>query len=141
MDGRGVPLSIVVTAANVHDGKRLDTVLNALVVKRPRTPVRRNKHRAPTLAIAARRIRGSSTPKATLPMSSNAGREPKASGAIHSRRPEDGSWRCATVGSIASASYWCDTRNCERSLMAHNHLAAAIIAFRKVPARVNIIYG
>ena len=44
MDGRGVPLSIVVTAANVHDGKRFDTVLKALVVKRPRTPVRRNKH-------------------------------------------------------------------------------------------------
>ena len=29
----------------------------------------------------------------------------------------------------------------ERSFMALNHLAAAIIAFRKVPLRVNIIYG
>jgi IS5 family transposase len=28
-----------------------------------------------------------------------------------------------------------------RSFMALNHLAAAIIAFRKVPLRVNIIYG
>ena len=29
----------------------------------------------------------------------------------------------------------------ERSFMALNHLAAAIIAFRKVPLAVNIIYG
>jgi transposase len=29
----------------------------------------------------------------------------------------------------------------ERSFLALNHLAAAIIAFRKVPLRVNIIYG
>ena len=29
----------------------------------------------------------------------------------------------------------------ERSFLALNHLAAAIIAFRKVPLSVNIIYG
>jgi len=29
----------------------------------------------------------------------------------------------------------------ERSFLALNHLAAAIIAFRKVPLHVNIIYG
>ena len=44
MDGRGVPLSIIVTAANVNDGKRLDAVLSAIVVKRKRPPVRRSKH-------------------------------------------------------------------------------------------------
>ena len=29
----------------------------------------------------------------------------------------------------------------ERSFVALNHLAAAIIAFRKVPLSINIIYG
>ena len=29
----------------------------------------------------------------------------------------------------------------ERSFLVLNHLAAAIIAFRKVPLRVNIVYG
>jgi hypothetical protein len=29
----------------------------------------------------------------------------------------------------------------ERSYMALNHLAAAIIAFRKVPSDINVIYG
>jgi hypothetical protein len=33
-DGRGVPLSIIVTAANVNDGKRIDEVLSAMC---PRT--------------------------------------------------------------------------------------------------------
>jgi transposase len=35
VDGRGVPLSIIVTAANVNDGKRVDEVLGAIVLKRP----------------------------------------------------------------------------------------------------------
>ena len=30
MDGRGVPLSLVVTGANVNDGKRLDEVLERI---------------------------------------------------------------------------------------------------------------
>ena len=29
----------------------------------------------------------------------------------------------------------------ERSFVALNHIAAAIIAFRKVPLKINIIYG
>jgi hypothetical protein len=29
----------------------------------------------------------------------------------------------------------------DRSFLALNHLAAAIITFRKVPATINIIYG
>ncbi len=44
VDGRGVPLSLIVTAANVNDGKRLDAVLGAIVVQRACTPVRRSKH-------------------------------------------------------------------------------------------------
>ena len=44
MDGRGVPLSLIVTAANVNDGKRINEVLSAIVVERERTPMRRNKH-------------------------------------------------------------------------------------------------
>ena len=44
VDGRSVPLSLIVTGANVNDGKRLDKVLQAIVVKRERPPIRRNKH-------------------------------------------------------------------------------------------------
>ena len=44
VDGRGVPLSLVVTGANVHDSKGLELVLDAIVVKRPNPPRRRSKH-------------------------------------------------------------------------------------------------
>jgi putative transposase len=44
VDRRGVPLSLVVTGANVHDCKRLDDVLTAIVVKREDPPHRRSKH-------------------------------------------------------------------------------------------------
>lgn len=44
VDGRGVPLSLIVTAANVNDGKRLDAVLRAIVVNRECPTVRRSKH-------------------------------------------------------------------------------------------------
>lgn len=35
-DGRGVPLSLVVTGANVNDNQRLDALLDGIVVRRPR---------------------------------------------------------------------------------------------------------
>ena len=40
MDGRGVPLSLVVTGANEHDVTQLDQVLQAVMVKR-KTPIER----------------------------------------------------------------------------------------------------
>ena len=44
VDARGVPLSIVVSGANVHDCKRLDAVLQAIQIKRPKPRQRRSKH-------------------------------------------------------------------------------------------------
>src|ERR1019366_2515428 len=44
VDGRGVPLSFIVTGANRHDVSQLEAVLEAIVVKRPEPPIRRNKH-------------------------------------------------------------------------------------------------
>lgn len=44
MDGRGVPLSLVVTGANAHDVTQLDAVLQAIMVKRKTPSTRRSKH-------------------------------------------------------------------------------------------------
>ena len=44
MDGRGVPLSLIVTGANVNDCTQLAAVLDAVEVKRKDPPKRRNKH-------------------------------------------------------------------------------------------------
>jgi transposase len=44
VDGRGVPLSLIVTAASVNDGQRLDEVLSASQIKYKNQPHRRQKH-------------------------------------------------------------------------------------------------
>lgn len=46
-DGRGVPLSLVVTGANVHDQRGLEPLLAGIVVRRP-APC---KHRPQTLCL------------------------------------------------------------------------------------------
>ena len=131
MDGRGVPLSIVVTAANVNDGKRLDQVLSAVVVKRKRPPVRRTS--AENLRII----------DAHVYIAHVVDRRKEAD--IKRRHPQ----RKARRWVVEVCHSWFNRfrkllvryEKLERSFMALNHLAAAIIAFRKVPARGNIIYG
>jgi IS5 family transposase len=44
VDGRGVPLSLVVTGAHRHDVSQLESVLAAIQVTRPNPPQRRSKH-------------------------------------------------------------------------------------------------
>lgn len=44
VDGRGVPLSLVVTGANAHDVTQIEAVLDAILVKRPAPKQRRSKH-------------------------------------------------------------------------------------------------
>src|ERR1035437_2043525 len=44
VDGRGVPLSFIVTGANRHDVTQLDAVLSAVMVKRKAPTERRSKH-------------------------------------------------------------------------------------------------
>ena len=44
VDAHGVSLSIIVTAANRHDVSQLDNVLKAIQIKRKNPPKRRNKH-------------------------------------------------------------------------------------------------
>ena len=44
VDGRGVPLSLVVTGANRHDVSQIEAVLDAIMLERTNPPVRRHKH-------------------------------------------------------------------------------------------------
>jgi len=44
VDGRGVPLSLVVTGANRHDVTQLKAVLDGIAIKRTNPPQRRHKH-------------------------------------------------------------------------------------------------
>ncbi len=140
MDGRGVPLSIIVTAANVNDGKRLDAVLSAIVVKRKRPPTRRNKLCADAGYRSAENLRVIN--------------DHGYIGHVVDRREEIATKRRdptkkARRWVVEVCHSWFNRfrkllvryEKLERSFVALNHLAAAIIAFRKVPLSINIIYG
>lgn len=141
MDGRGVPLSLIVTGANVNDGKRLNEVLNAIVVKRRCPPVRRSKHLCADAGYrSAENLRTIETHR-YIPH-------------VVSRRQEADTKRRdpskkAKRWVVEAAHSWFNRfrkllvryEKLERSFLALNHLAAAIIAFRKVPLSINIIYG
>ena len=141
VDERGVPLSIIVTAANVNDVTQLGPLLQAIVVARPDPEQRRSKHLcadagyqgrpAREIIESHRYIAHVARPRKDL---DSKRRDPKKK----ARR-----W-------VVEASHSWFTRfrkllvryeKLHRSYMALTHLAAAIIAFRKIEGVQNIIYG
>jgi transposase len=141
VDGRGVPLSLIVTAANVNDGKRLDAVLSAIVVKRAAPPQRRNKHLCADAGYRSAE---------NLRIIEDHGyiahvvdRRQEVDAKRRDPRKQARRWVVEVCHSWFNRFRKLLVRyeKLARSFLALNHLAAAIIAFRKVPMRVNIIYG
>ena len=141
VDGRGVPLSLVVTGANVHDCKRLDDVLGTIVVKREDPPHRRNKHLCADAGYRGAEHLRTIEYHGYIPHvvdrrkeADNKRRDPKKK----ARR-----WVVEVCHSWFNRFRKLLVRyeTLERSFLALNHIAAAIIAFRKVKLTVNIIYG
>ena len=141
MDGRGVPLSIIVTAANVNDGKRIDEVLSAIVIKRDPTPIRRSKHLCADAGYRSAEALRIIDSHGYIPHVVDRRQE----AAAKQRQP----WKRARRWVVEVCHSWFNRfrkllvryEKLERSFRALNHLAAAIITFRKVPLAVNIIYG
>jgi len=135
-------LSLVVTGANVHDCKRLDEVLAAIVVRRRDPPHRRSKHLCTDAGY--RGAQHLCTIEAHGYIAHVVGRRTEAD-IIKRRDPKKKTRRWV----VEVCHSWFNRfrkllvryEKLERSFVALNHLAAAIIAFRKVPAEVNIIYG
>lgn len=115
VDGRGVPLLIVVTSAYVNDGKRGWSRSS----RRSRSSSAASTC-VPTLAIAAPSCCESS--HGTTVISPRRGPAPgvhsKATTAGHERHAA-GSLRYAAVDPTASASRWSDTRSCWRAASLH----------------------
>ncbi|CUA96933.1 Transposase DDE domain [Thiomonas bhubaneswarensis] len=141
MDGRGVPLSLIVTGANVNDGKRLDEVLGAIRVKRESPPTRRHKHLCADAGYRSADNARTNDKHGYIPHVVDRRREAD----IKRRDPKKKARRWV----VEVCHSWFNRfrkllvryEKLERSFLALNHLAAAIIAFRKVPLKVNIIYG
>ena len=141
VDGNGVPLSLVVTGANRHDVSQLEAVLDAIVIPRPNPPYRRHKHLcadagytgAPALKIIEEH--------GYIPHVKGRGQE-----ASELKRDPD---KKARRWVVEVAHSWFNRfrkllvryEKLDRSFLALNHLAASIIAFRKIKLDINIIYG
>lgn len=141
MDGRGVPLSLVVTGANRHDVTQLDAVLSAIMIKRKTPSTRRSKH-----LCADAGYRG----KPALKIIESHGYIPHVVGRSKeaaAKRRDPGKPARRWVVEVCHS--WFNRfrkllvryEKLERSFVALNHIAAAIIAFRKVNLTINIIYG
>lgn len=141
MDGRGVPLSIIVTGANVHDSKGLEPLLDAIVVKRKRTRHRRSKHLCADAGYRGAPCLKAIQKRGYIPHVVDRRKEADA------KRRHPG--RKARRWVVEVSHSWFNRfrkllvryEKLARSFLALNHLAAAIVAFRKVPAKVNMIYG
>ena len=141
MDGRGVPLSLIVTAANVNDGKRLDEVLSAIIVKRARPPKRRSKHLCADAGYRSAENLRIIDAHGYIAHVVDRRQEAEAKRRDPSKKARR--WVVEVCHSWFNRFRKLLVRyeKLERSFVALHHLAAAIIAFRRVPLTVNIIYG
>jgi len=111
------------------------------MVKRPEPPIRRNKHLCADAGYTGAPALRTIEEHGYIPHVKGRGKE-----AIELERHPD---KKARRWIVEVAHSWFNRfrkllvryEKLERSFLALNHLAAAIIAFRKVPLAVNIIYG
>ena len=141
MDGRGVPLSIIVTGANRHDVSQLAAVLDAIVVQRTAPPERRSKHLCADAGYTGTPARSTIEEHGYIAHVKGRGQEAQEKRRHPTKR--------ARRWIVEVAHSWFNRfrkllvryEKLERSFLGLNHLAAAIIAFRKIKLTINIIYG
>ena len=133
MDGRGVPLSIIVTGAHRHDVSQIGAVLDAVVVKRVAPARRRHKHLCADAGYTGAPAACVIEAHGYIPHVKGRGQEAKEK----RRHPHKQARRWV----FEVAHSWFNRfrkllvryEKLERSFLGLNHIAAAIIAFRNVP--------
>ena len=141
MDGRGVPLSIIVTGANRHDVSQLEAVLDAIVVDRPASPERRSKHLCADAGYTGAPALRTIEEHGYIPHVKGRGQEAKEKRQHPSKRAKRWIVEVAHSWFNRFRKLLVRYEKLERSFLGLNHLAAAIIAFRKIKLTINIIYG
>ena len=138
VDARGVPLSIIVTAANRHDVTQLEPVLDALVVRRPRVRVRARQHLCADAAFRGAPAEQAMRRRKYVPHVRSRAQERRSKKRHPPRR-----WVVEVAHSWFNRFRKLLVRyeKTHRAYLALNMLAAAIICFRRVRKRKNIIYG
>ncbi len=134
-------MSIVVTGANRHDVTQTEAVLDAVMVNKANPPKRRSKHLCADAAYTGQAAEEIIVRHGYIPHIRGRGEEAKSL--------KDHPTKKARRWVVEVTHSWFNRfqkllvryEKLERSFMALNHLAAAIIAFRKIQGSINIIYG
>ena len=129
------------TGANAHDVTQLESVLASCVIKRPTPKQRRSKH-----LCADAGYRGKNAMKIILAHGYIAYVVDRKSEAQRKKRDPK---RKARRWVVEACHSWFNRfrkllvryEKLEHTFLALNHLAAAVIAWRKIDLPVNIIYG
>ena len=139
MDARGIPLSIIVTAANRNDVTQLVATLDAVVVPRPPVAPRARQHLCADAGFVGAAARQDMIDRDYTPHVRPRGEErtQRAQG----KRPRRWVVEVAHSWFTRFRKLLVRYEKNHRSYFALNMLAAAIICFRKVPMKANIIYG
>lgn len=141
VDGRGVPLSLIVTGANRHDVTQLEAVLDATQVRRLAPLRRRHKHLCADNGYRGAPALATIELHDYIPHVQGRGDEARTLREHPGQRARR--WVVEVVHSWFNRFRKLLVRYEKRadSFLGLNYLAAAIIAFRKVPITPNIIYG
>lgn len=140
-DGRGVPLSVVVTGANRHDVKQLPDVLDAIVIERPPVTDEKPQNLCADAGYVGEKARQQIEERGYTPHVRPRGEEIDEK----AKNPEYRARRWV----VEVCHSWFNRfrkllvryEKTDRSYTALIMLAAAIISFRNVPGKINIIYG
>jgi putative transposase len=138
VDARGVPLSIIVCAANRHDVTQLEPTLDRMVVRRPRPGPRARQHLCADAAFQGAPAEQAIRRRRYVPHVRPRGEEIRTKKRHPPRR-----WVVEVAHSWFNRFRKLLVRyeKTHRSYLALTMLAAAIICFRRVPEPANIIYG
>ena len=139
VDAHGIPLSIVVTGANRNDITQLVATLDAVVVPRPPVGPRARQHLCADAGFVGVMARHDMLARDYTPHVRPRGEERNAR--AQGKRPRRWVVEVAHSWFTRFRKLVVRYQKTHRSYVALNMLAAAIICFRKVPVKVNIIYG
>ncbi len=140
VDARGVPLSIIVTAANRHDITQLVPTLDALVAARPAVTPRAQQHLCADAGFVGTAAEQDMLERGYTPHVRPRG-EQRTQRAQGKKRPRRWVVEVAHSWFTRFRKLLVRYEKMHRSYLALTMLAAAIISFRRVPAKINIIYG
>mgnify|MGYP001767194413 FL=1 len=141
VDGRGVPLSLVVTGANRHDVSQLESVLDSVMVKYDARPQGESRYLCADAGYTGSPALKIIESHGYIPHVK--GRAQEARELRHDPRKKARRWVVEVAHSWFNRFRKLLVRyeKLDRSFIALNHLAAAIMTFRKIKIDNNIIYG